>query len=186
MRHNGSVALIGLTVAAGAFAAAAMMSAAAAPTARADDIAGILADITAEEGYAATAFTNAATDFGTGDSTDGLTQLFIGLDDDTVGIPDIIQVGSVDELTNSTLFPANSFDFTFAAPATVTAATTEAQTLYTDGVNLATTIAGLPDTDFSTIALDNALSTWDQLIAPDQILAVANIESLLDSLILSL
>jgi hypothetical protein len=32
----------------------------------------------------------------------------------------------------------------------------------------------------------NALSTWDQLIAPDQILAVANIESLLDSLIVSL
>jgi hypothetical protein len=186
MRHNGSVALVGLTVAAGAFAAAAMMSAAVAPTARADDTAGILADITAEEGYAATAFTNAATDFGTGDSTDGLTQLFIGLDDDTVGVPDILQVGEVDELTNSTLFPANSFDFTFTAPASVAAATTEANTIYQEGVTLATTIAGLPSSDFSTIALDNALSTWDQFIAPDQILAVANIESLLDSLIVSL
>jgi hypothetical protein len=186
MRHNGSVALVGLTAAAGAFAAAAMMSAAVAPAAHADDTAGILAAITAEEGYAATAFANSASDFASGDSNDGLTQLFIGLDDDTVGIPDILQVGSVDELTNSTLFPTNAFDFNFAAPATLTAATTEANTLYNDGVALATTIAGLPDTDFSTIALDNALSTWDQFIAPDQILAVANIEALLDSLIVSI
>lgn len=156
MRHNGSVALIGLSVAAGAFAAAAMMSAAAAPIARADDFSTILADVTAEEGYATTAFATSAADFAKGDSLDGLTQYFIGVDDDTVGVPDILQVGSVDALTNSTLFPAKDFDFTFTAPATLAAATTEANTFYTEGVTLATTIAGLPSTDFADTALDNA------------------------------
>lgn len=57
-------------VAAGAFAAAALMSA----TARADDASTILADITAEEGWTTTAFANSAADFAKGDSLDGLTQ----------------------------------------------------------------------------------------------------------------
>lgn len=65
------------------------------------------------------------------------------------------------------------------------AATTEANTFYVAGNALATTIAGLPSGEFSDAALDNALSTWDQWIAPDQILAIANIESLLSSLVVS-
>jgi hypothetical protein len=46
------VVLVGLSAAAGAFAAAAIISAAVAPTARADDFSDILANITAEQAAA--------------------------------------------------------------------------------------------------------------------------------------
>ena len=170
--------LVGLSAAAGAFAAAAIMSAATAPTARADDYSTILADIEATEADAATAFTNASADFASNDPSGGLTQLFIGLDDDVVGVPDELEVGLTDASTDSTLFPATSFDFTFANPETLTAATTEAQGFYTEGSNLATTIASLPATDYGTIALDNALSTADQWILPGQIELIGALASL--------
>ncbi|MGB6205910.1 hypothetical protein [Mycobacterium sp.] len=173
MRHNRSRAMfVGLSASAGVLAAAAMMSAATAPTAHADDFSTILADVQGTEAIAASAFTAASTDFGNGDSADGLTQLFVGLDDDLVGVPDELQVGLIDAATGSTLFPANSFDFTFATPATFAAAVTEAQNFYTEGSTLATTIAGLPANDFADAALDNALSTFYQWILPDQILTI--------------
>jgi uncharacterized membrane protein len=81
--------LVGLSAAAGAFAAAAMISAAVAPTARADDpYADILNDVQAELGYGQTAFSQAETDFGDGNAPGGFAQLFIGTDDDVVGVPD--------------------------------------------------------------------------------------------------
>ncbi|HEY9304022.1 MAG TPA: hypothetical protein VIO95_07010, partial [Mycobacterium sp.] len=168
--------------AAAALGAAAIVSAASAPTARADDFSTILADIQATEGIAATAFANAATDFSTGNTAAGLTNLFIGLDDDTIGVPDELQVGLVDASTNSTLFPSNSFDFTFATPATFTASVTEAQTFWTLGNNLATTIGTLPNNDFADAALDNALSQFDQWVAPGQIELVGELQLLLSSL----
>ena len=107
MRHKRSRDLpVGLSAAVGAFAAAAMMSAATAPTAHADDYSAIIADIQAEETAAATALATASTDFGNGDSPDGLTQLFIGLDDDLVGVPNDLEVGTVDVLTGATVIPA--------------------------------------------------------------------------------
>jgi hypothetical protein len=75
---------LGLGPAIGAFAAAAVMSATTAPTAHADDSSAIIADIQAEEADATTAFTASSADFANGDTPDGLTQLFIGLDDDLV------------------------------------------------------------------------------------------------------
>jgi hypothetical protein len=75
-------ALVVLGAAVGAFAAGAMMSAATAPAARADAYSDIIADIQAEEAAANTAFANASTDFAGNDEAAGLTQLYIGLDDD--------------------------------------------------------------------------------------------------------
>ncbi|MDT5227215.1 MAG: hypothetical protein QOH94_1008, partial [Mycobacterium sp.] len=49
------------------------------------------------------------------------------------------------------------------------ASVTEATTFYNEGVTLATTILNLPVTDYADTALDNALSTIDQWILPDQI-----------------
>jgi hypothetical protein len=179
MGHKRSRAVfVGLSAAAAAFAAAAMLSAATPPTARADDpLTDISNDVQAELGYAQTAFSQAATDFGDGNTTEGLAQLFVGTDDDLVGVPDILGVGTVDALTGETVIPASDFNFshtfpTFTNTTTLATATTEAQALYNEGNTLATTIAGLPTTDYADTALDNALSTADQWILPDQILAI--------------
>jgi hypothetical protein len=177
--------LVGLSAAAGVFAAAAMISAAVAPTARADDFSAVIADIQAEGTAAATAFSTSFTDLADGDTAAGLTQLFIGLDDDVVGVPDILDVGTVGVLTDTSVPNALASDFTptatggfgfdFATPTTVAESVTEAQTYYTDGTALATTIEGLPSTDYGLTQFDNAVSAIDQLILPDQIQLIADL-----------
>jgi hypothetical protein len=97
------------------------------------------------------------------------------LDDDVLGVPNLLEVGDVDVLTGTTVIPASDFEFSFATPATLAASVTEAQTFYTEGNALATTIASLPSTDYSLIDLDNALSTIDQFILPDQIQLIADL-----------
>jgi hypothetical protein len=168
--------LVGLSAAAGAFAAAAMISAAVAPTARADAYADILADIQAEEADANTAFANAATDFASNNEAAGLTQLYIGFDDDVFGVAEDLHVGLVDALTNTPVIPASDFNFahladspSFATPTSDTQSITEAQSFYTEGVTLANDINSLPSTDYALIAFDNALSQVDQWIVPTQI-----------------
>lgn len=180
MGHKRSRAVLaGLSAAAGAVAAAAMVSAATSPTARADNpYADIVSDVQAELAAGQTALGEAATDFSNGNTGDGLTQLFIGLDDDLVGVPNDLQVGATDALTNATVIPASDFEFNFANPETLTAALTESQSFYTEGANLATTIAGLPTTDYADIALDNALSTVYQWVLPDQIALIGELESI--------
>jgi hypothetical protein len=183
MTRTGSRAvLVGLSAAAGSFAAAAMLSAVSAPTARADDpYTDILNDVTTELGYGQTALSQASTDFAGGDVTDGLAQLSIGTDDDLVGVPDILQVGTTDALTGVTVIPASDFNFahlddspTFTTPTTLAVATTEANSFYTEGVTLSNDIASLSPTDYADTALDNALSTADQWIIPDQIVAIGD------------
>jgi hypothetical protein len=60
------------------------------------------------------------------------------------------------------------------SPASLTAAVTEANTFYAEGNTLAE-IASLPSTDYADTALDNALSTIDQWILPDQIQLIADL-----------
>jgi hypothetical protein len=134
-----------------------------------------LTDVQAEETAANTAFANASTDFANNDEAAGLTQLYIGLDDDLLGVPNDLHVGLVDALTNTPVIPASDFEFSFATPASDAAAVTEAQTFYTEGVTLATDITKLPTTDYGLIALDNALSTIDQWILPGQIETIAGL-----------
>jgi hypothetical protein len=50
------------------------------------------------EAAGATALTTASTDFADGNTAGGLTQLFIGLDDDLVGIPNALEVGTTELL----------------------------------------------------------------------------------------
>jgi hypothetical protein len=52
---------------------------------------------------------------------------------------------------------------------------TEANSFYVEGNTLATTILSLPSTDYADTALDNALSTIDQWILPDQIQLIADL-----------
>jgi hypothetical protein len=89
-----------------------------------------------------------------------------------LGVPDDLHVGLAEALTNTPVFPSSDFDFSFATPASYTAAVTEAQSFYAEGNTLATDIASLPSNDYAQIALDNALSSFDQWVLPDQILTI--------------
>jgi len=66
-----AAALTGVAAAAGAFGVAAMMSAASAPTARADDFTDVISGIDGDFTAGAGALTNAATDFSGGDFAPG-------------------------------------------------------------------------------------------------------------------
>jgi hypothetical protein len=135
----------------------------------------VIADVQAEETAAATALATGSADLSNGEEAAGLTQLFIGLDDDLLGVPEDLEVGTTDVLTGTTVIPASDFEISFATPTSISGAVTEANNFYTGGVNLATTIAGLPSSDHALIALDNALSTIDQWILPDQIQLIAQL-----------
>jgi hypothetical protein len=124
-----------------------MISAAVAPTARADDFSDILANIEAEQAAAQADFSAASAEFATGTAgvPAGLTDSFEGLDDDTFSVGDDLNTGLLDSVYNVPGVPADTFEFTFATPANDTAAVTEAQAIYTIGNNDMTTEA----TDFA-------------------------------------
>jgi hypothetical protein len=175
--------VVGLGAAVGSVAVAALISAATAPTAHADDFSTIIAAVEAEGADATAAFTTGSADgYGT---ADGLTQLFYGLDDDLIGVPTILDVGTTDALTGTTV-PSNlasdftptgtgGFEFDFVAPTSVAQSVTEATPYETDATALTNTIDGLPSTDFSAITFDNAVSTLDQWILPAEIELIADL-----------
>jgi hypothetical protein len=90
--------MVGLAAAAGAVGVAAMMSAATAPIARADDFSDIVSVVEADFNDGQSAFGNAATDFGSSDISDGLAQLNSGIDDDLLAAPDNLLIGTLDAL----------------------------------------------------------------------------------------
>jgi hypothetical protein len=102
--------LVGLAAAAGCFGVAAMMSAATAPTARADDFSDIIAAVDGDFTAGQAAFGDALMDFGSSDVNDGLAAFFSGLDDDLVGAPDNVFVGTVDALTGAPIVGTFTFD----------------------------------------------------------------------------
>jgi NAD(P)-dependent dehydrogenase (short-subunit alcohol dehydrogenase family) len=174
--------LVGLSAAAGAFAAAGMVSAAVAPTARADDSSEILADVTAVETAAHADFTTAAADFATGRAGDaaGLTALFEGLDDQVFGVPDTYEVGELDALYNVAVIPANTFSFTTPTLANYI---TEANTIYTTGMTDMTSQANdFAMGDYTDGAVFQDLGWLDIGTIPGQIEFIGAVEQLLASL----
>jgi hypothetical protein len=131
--------LIGLGAAAGALGVAALMSAAAAPTARADDFSAIVTDVEGNLAAGQTSFGEAWTDFSGGDVTDGLAAYFQGVDDDFVSAPDSVLLGTADALAGQ---PINGFaNVIVSAPPDFADALTDvagqlnvAQTISTDAV----------------------------------------------------
>ncbi len=95
--------LVGLGAAAACFGVAAMMSAATAPAARADDYTDLvhLVDENFTDGQAA--FTIATTDFGSGDSSDGLAAFFSGVNDDFLSATNNASTITVEALTGEPL-----------------------------------------------------------------------------------
>ncbi|MGB6207343.1 hypothetical protein [Mycobacterium sp.] len=109
--------LAGLGAAAGAFGAAAMMSAAGAPTAHADDFTDTIAIVEGDLADGQTAFTTAFTDFGSNLLPDGTAQFFNGVDDDLLLAPANFLAGTVEGLTNET-FDLGTGSFTLSNPYT--------------------------------------------------------------------
>jgi hypothetical protein len=103
--------LIGLTAAAGAFGAAAMLSATAAPTARADDFTDVINAVDGDYADGQAAFTTVLTDFSSSDFGPGLAALFSGVNDDALSAPNNLLIGTVDLLTNESVGGSTLWDF---------------------------------------------------------------------------
>jgi hypothetical protein len=172
--------VLGLGAAVAAVSAAVMISGATAPAAHADDIS---AGVAAIEEAASTAFTTGEADLGSpATEAAGLTQLFIGLDDDLFGVSSFIETAYTDEAQGVTVISPTDFEigsalpYDFSAPTSLTESVTEANTIYTEGATtLISEINALPATDFADATLLNAESIIDQLILPDQVQLIADL-----------
>jgi hypothetical protein len=142
--------LIGVAAAAGAFGVAAMMSAATAPTARADDFTDVINAIDGDFTAGQADFTTAFTDFGSSDVNDGLAALFSGVDDDFVGAPNNLLLGTAELAANDPVTGSLVVDV-------------PSESDFTSGLNLAETLIGEAQT-YSTATL-TALSSGDYVSA---------------------
>jgi hypothetical protein len=182
MDHNRSRAgvLIGLAAAAGAFGAAAMMSAATAPTARADDFTDIVGAVQAEFAFGNGAFNTASADFGNSDVIDGLQALVNGSYDDLVGAPDSLYIGTVEALTNETVISAGIFDFNVdPAPTDFSDALSNVQGLLAQGEDYFTDAATvLSSGDYGDAAYADSLGSIFTIDLPAQELLIGGLEAL--------
>jgi hypothetical protein len=126
--------LVGLAAAAGAFGAAAMMSAATAPTARADDSTLIIDAIDGDYTAGQADFTAAFTDFGDGAKgfLPGLAELFGGMNEDSLAAPDNLLLGTVEALQGDPITSSLFFD-DLTVPGSFADASAEAQILFNQG-----------------------------------------------------
>lgn len=155
---------VGLATAAGAIGVAAMISAATAPTARADDFTDVVNAIDSDYSAGQADFSSAYTDFSGGDVNDGLAAYFSGVDTDFVGAPDALEIGTAQLLAND---PVDLFDpLTIMPEANFTSAVTDAQTLFGDAQTLSTDAGtALSGGDYVTALVDNDASSIYDLVA---------------------
>jgi hypothetical protein len=130
MRSRSGI-LVGLAAAAGAFGAAAMMSAATAPTARADDFSDIISAVDGDYTAGAAAFTTASTDFSGAEFAPGLASLFDGLDDDSVLAPENALIGTVEALTNQPLDFLSGGSYNYPVPSDFSDAVSHVESYFT-------------------------------------------------------
>jgi hypothetical protein len=95
--------LVGLAATAGAFGAAAMMSAAAAPSAHADDFSDIISAVNGDFTEGNDAFASALSDFGSNDINQGLGQIVDGFDDYSLSPMYNLELGTVEALVGDTI-----------------------------------------------------------------------------------
>jgi hypothetical protein len=171
------VGLFGLAATAGAFGLAAMIAAASAPSARADDFTDIVNGVEADFAYGQASFSDAFSELGGGDVNDGLAAFFSGVDDDLVGAPDSVYIGSADALTNEPVL--GSFAFDIGSPGDFTAALTEVQSFAGDGEGYLTTAATeFAAGDFADAAYNSALGSAYLFDIDPEILLLGAVDSL--------
>jgi hypothetical protein len=167
MSHKSRTGVFIGMAAAGAFGAAAMMSAATAPTARADDFSDIIAAVEGDYTNGSTAFTTAETDFGSNELAPGLAAFFDGVDDESLSAPDNLLVGTVEALTNETITPSISWDY--GVPTSFSDALSEEQLIVTSGEGfLADASTALSSGDYGSAAYYDLIGSQDLLVGPLQ------------------
>jgi hypothetical protein len=162
--------LVGFAAAVGAFGAAAMMSAASAPTARADDFTDVISNVDANYAAGQAALSTASADFSSGHLANGLAAFFDGSNDDSLSASNSFLIGTVDLLTNESV--TGDSDWTFVLPTNYADAVTEAESIFADGENY------LTDGASALAAGDYSTATADYLFAADY-LTVAPLQELL-------
>jgi hypothetical protein len=164
MRSRSGI-LVGFAAAAGAFGAAAIMSAATAPTARADVYTDTIAAIDLDYSESQTAFDLASTDFSGNDVTAGLTAFFDGVNDDFLAAPENAYIGTVNALTNETF--SGGFFYTITQPTDLADAEAIAQNDFTGGeTSLAEAALALSDGNYGDAALLDSYGMNDVFILP--------------------
>jgi hypothetical protein len=175
--HNTTGIVGGLVAVAGAFAVTAMVSAAIAPTAHADDLTDIITTVDAEFTGGQADIGDAFTSFGGGDVQDGLSSLFSGLDDELLSVPNSILTGSVEALTNESI--TGPLGFAVFAPTSfsdavsdVPADITEAESLFSEASTF------LSGGDYGDAVFDSLLGSDYASAIPAEQLLMGAIDSL--------
>jgi hypothetical protein len=148
-------------IAAGVSAAAAMLSATAAPTARADDFTDVINAVDGDLTGGQAAFSLADTYLGSGDLTDGLANFFDGVNDDFLSAPNQLLGDTAQLLDNDPLRGSILWSLNFIPPTDLTEALNNAAADFNVGETLveqAATYFG--SGDYGDAALDD-------LFAPD-------------------
>ena len=162
--------LVGLAAAAGAFGAAAMMSAATAPTARADDFTDVINAVDGDYAAGQSEFTTAFTAFSSNELAPGLLALVNGTDDDALSPSANLLVGTIELLTNEPVDGAIPWDFVLPADFSDAVTTVESQFAAGEGL-LAAASSALSFGEYGTAAYDD--------LAGADLLTVAPLEELL-------
>ena len=146
MRSRSGI-LVGLAAAVGAFGAAVMMSAATAPTARADDLTEIVNAVDGDFADGTADFNTAFGDFSGGDVTDGLAAVFNGVNDDALSAPNNLVTGLVEALTNEGVNGAEPWSLS-------------AEVSFSDALTTAEDDFGTGESDFTVAASNLALGGY--------------------------
>jgi hypothetical protein len=156
------VGVLGLAAAAGVFGLAAMMSAATAPTACADDFTDIVNAVDSDFAARQADFSDALSAFGSSDADEGLAYFFSGVDDDFVSAPDNLFVGTVDLLTNEPV--TSSLEIDIPPESDFTSALNYAEIVFANGeADLSTAATALLSGDYADAAYQDALGSIGEL-----------------------
>jgi hypothetical protein len=158
MRSRSGI-LVGLAAAVGAFGIAAMMSAATAPTARADDFTDLITAVDGVYDVGQADFSTALTDFGGGDVNDGLAAFFSGVDTDLLGAPGSLEIGTIQLLTTGTIMTGISFDL--GPEPDFTSALTDAESFLADAQeNFTSAATEFSAGDYGDVAYFDTVGSW--------------------------
>jgi len=175
--------LIGLMATAGAFGVAAMMAAATAPSAHADDFTEILDDVQVLTAAGQSDFGGAATDFGSGLSgaPEGLVSLFAGLNNDEL-VPDQLLYGSVEALLSDPITQIGPVT-ALSPELDLASGLADAESSFESGASYLEAIASaLSGGDYLTAASDYIDGTYYAFQLPGELVLSGAIDQLLGSI----
>jgi hypothetical protein len=167
----------GLLIGLGALGAAAMISTAAAPTARADDFSEVISTVDVDFTSATEDFNSAFSNIGSGELAPGFAAFFDGVNTDLLSAPENLLIGTAEVLDNESVSPPVAWNL--APEVTFAAALNQAEADFAQGENLFTQAAAdLSSGDYG-YALSADLSGLDfAAIAPLDDLLLGSLASL--------